>query len=399
MRLVLHVTVILCGLFALNLEGCRSKPKRTAPPKTSVSIETMASPDAGVFSLNEAHFQARPAEIGEFSALRSRALAAIQAAANKNNSPNDSLVALAQALTDAPGSAVLAIELAKAAARARDQRRLNRYIQIAQPLVEGQPNLSKLLGSIAIDKPSKATSKNAKVTTAQYLGPRPAQKIADNTDLTSACSWVTKAFAEGRPPVDDVGQQGTASVDCQLLSKYALTSEIQAVPVVASVRGQGERLFAWVAAAYKGNLWLSASLTEISVPPFHPDGNGFAVELQRTAAYRGGLPELTAYLTERRSQFDVALNEQLTTDRHRIVVMTFDVEPPQTSAFIVLHSRTERSLVDPSDKVIPKGYQHSPDVGKVAEQTFKLEWGDNRVSLTETGRPNAKPIEQFLFQE
>ena len=42
-------------------------------------------------------------------------------------------MALVQALTDAPGSAVLAIELAKAAARAHDQRRFQRYVQIAQP--------------------------------------------------------------------------------------------------------------------------------------------------------------------------------------------------------------------------------------------------------------------------
>ncbi len=338
-------------------------------------------------------------EIGEFSTLRRRVLPAIEGATSKTTPPNDSLVALAQALTDAPGSAVLAIELVRAAARARDQRRVQRYMQIARGLTEGQTNLSKILGSIKTDETVRLKAHPHDRASMPSAASRPAQKVADGADFDAACVWLKKSFAEGRPPVDDVGQQGTASVDCQLLTPYPLTAEIRAVPVVVAARGAGERVFAWIAARYKGGIWLSASLVEMFAPPFHPFGNGFSIELQRTAAYHAGLPELSAYISERQTRIDVALNEQTTTERHRIVVMTFDLDPPRTSPSVVLHSRIERSLVDPNDSALPKGYRHSPDVGKVVEQTFRLQWGDNRVTLTTTGQADAKPIEQPLFAE
>ena len=399
MRLVSNVILVLGGFLSLNLTSCRSKPKQPTALKSSVSVVTPAIVDAGLLNPNLTHFDPRPVEIGEFSTLRARALSAIQSAARKEMSPNDSLVALAQALADAPGSGVLAVELARAAARARDQRRLQRYLQIAKPLTDGQPNLSKVLATIKPEKARKPAAKTLDQTLVPAPTPRPAQKIAAGNDFDAVCIWLKKSFAEGRPPVDDVGQQGTASVDCELLAPYTLTPEIRAVPVVAAARGAGERVFAWIAAIYRGSIWLSASLVENFAPPFHPFGNGFSIELQRTAAYHAGLPELTAYISERSTRIDVALNERATIDRHRIVVMTFDLDPPQTSAAVVLHSRLERSLVDPSDPVLPKGYSHSPDVGKTSEQTFQLQWGDNRVTLAPAGQANAKPVEQVLFAD
>jgi hypothetical protein len=196
-----------------------------------------------------------------------------------------------------------------------------------------------------------------------------------------------------------MGQQGADSVECRLLSAYALSPEIQAVPVVAAARGQGERVFAWVAAKYKGAVWLSPSLVAISAPSFHPHGNGFSIELQRTATYREGEPELAAFITERHTVIDVALNEKTVSDQQRIVVMTFDLEPPQVSGPIVLYTKTERSLVDPNDNVIPKGYRHSLKLGSPVEQTFQLQWGENRVKLNPVGLATATPAEQVLFGE
>jgi hypothetical protein len=348
--------------------------------------------DAGVPRPNLTHFEARPIEMGEFSTLRARALSAVQAA--KTGPPGDSMGALAQAFAEMPGSAVLAIELVKVAARAHDQRHLQRFIQIAQPLTEGHPGLSKMLAAILNDKPSKAGKAREPAVTQPK---RAAQSIGEGDNFNTVCTWIKKSFAEGRPPVNDVGQQGTASIECQLLAPYDLAPEIQAVPVIAAA--QGVRVFAWVAAKYQGHVWLSASVVETTVPPFHPDGNGFSIELQRAWAYHAGLPELSAYITERRTQIDVALNEQTRTERDEIIVTTFDVEPPQSSAPVVLHSRTERSLVDPNDKVMPKGYKHSLDLGKILEQTFQLQWGDNRVTLTPVGQADAKPIERVLFAE
>ena len=397
MRLARSLVIILGGLFALNLVGCRAKSKRPPPSKTSASVVTAAAADAGIPRPNVSHFQTRPVDIGEYSVLRSRATTAIQLAANTKTPPNDALVTLVQALTDAPGSAVLAIELAKAAARAHDQRRLQRYLQIAQPLTAAQPNLSKILHSIAKDRDSKTILKNRENADESLQGPKPTQNLTGVVKFDDVCAWVKKSFAEGRPPVNDVGLQGTGSIECQLLDSFVLAPDILAVPVVAVARGQGERVFAWVAVKFNGMMWLSRSLVETSAPTFHPHGNGFSIELQRAAAYRGGLPELTAYISERHTVIDVALNEQEVLEQHRICVMTFDVEPPQTSAPIILHSRTERTLVDPNDKSLPKGYSHSPNVGKLIEQTFQLQWGDNRVTLTSTGATGAKGVEQVLF--
>jgi hypothetical protein len=350
-------------------------------------------------SPNISHFQTRPINVAEYSVLRNHVVTAIQLAANPKTSPKDGLLGLVQALTDAPGSGVLALEMARTAARAHDQRRFQRYVQIAQSLTTSQPSLSKMLLSVAKDKESKKILQSCEKANESSLGPKPAQNLAGVVKLDDVCAWIKKSFAEGRPPVNDVGLQGTDSVECHNLASFALTPDIQAVPVVAVARGQGERMFAWVTAKFRGAVWLSRSLVETSAPTFHPFGNGFSIELQRAAAYRSGLPELTAYISERRTVIDVALNEQEVLEQHRICVMSFDLDPPQISAPIVLHSRTERTLVDPNDKAIPKGYTHSPDVGILTEQTFQLQWGDNRVTLTPTGPAGAKPLQQVLFSD
>ncbi len=369
MRLARCVGLLLGGVITLNLAGCRFKAKRHTLPKSSASVVTVASADAGTFGPNESHFQPAPVNIGEYSILRARSLAAIKASASDKTASNETMLALAQALMNAPGSAVLAIELAKAAARAHDERRFQRYLQIARPLAAAQPRLEKMLGELSADSHSKATAKPDDKTNALPAGAGPAQTLATVANLDAVCGWLKNAFAQGRPPVADVGLQGTGSIDCRLLSPFALTPEILAAVVVAAARGQGERSFAWVAAKYKSDVWLTRSLVETFAPPFYPQGNGFSIELQRTATYRGGLPELTAYINERRTVIDVALNEQTVSDQHRIVVMTFDTDPPQTSASVLLHSRMELKLVRRQRQIAPQGLpaftRHWPHRGTV----------------------------------
>jgi hypothetical protein len=129
----------------------------------------------------------------------------------------------------------------------------------------------------------------------------------------------------------------------------------------------------------------------------HPYGNGFSIELQRTEAYRGGLPEIVAYVTERSTVLDVVLNEMVVLDRNRCIVTTFDSQSPQSSPNIVLYSKVVRSLIDPSDAQPPKAYQRSSELGKTIEESLKLEWGDNRVHLAPSipGRGNSKIVGLF----
>lgn len=343
------------------------------------------------------HFEQMPVDIYGFSTLRRQALTAIQTAANTHTQTDDATSALAQALTDAPGSAVLAVELTKIAARAHDQRQLQRFIQIARALTAEQPNLSRMLDAIGDGTHADVGSRMHEDTHSPSLGPKPAQRMPGMATLDAVCGWLVQAFAQGRAPVHDVSQQGTDSIECRLSPAYALSPEVLANFVVVAARGQQDRNFAWVAAKYKGAVWLSDNLAETLAPLFHPGGNGFTIELQKTAVYRGGEPELTAYITERRTVIDVALNEKTVFDQHRIVIMTFDRDPPEVSAPVVLHSRTERSVVDIHDDALPHGYRHSPNIGTVSEQTFRLQWGDNRAKLTPVGLPGAAPREQALF--
>ena len=402
MRLALRVGLMIAGLIALNLGACRPKAKRATGSKPSASIVTMPpiAPSA-TRDLSERYRDTKPIETGQFSTLRSKAIHAIQISADKNTSPSDAMVALAQALADAPGSAVLAIELVKTAKRAHDLNRMRRFVQMASLLTASEPKLSKVLALAVDSKDAKSdlAPKSGAKTTAEAVTARPALKLSGVTELKGACGWIETEFKQGRPPVDYVGEQGTDSLECQMLAPYALTPDLKAATVLVAARGNGERVFAWVAAQVKGSIWLSRTVTVSFAPPFYPYGNGFSVELQKTAAYREGLPELTAYVAERSTVTDVALNEQSTTDQHRIIVMTFDTDPPQSSAPIVLHSRIERRLVDANDSSLPNGYAHSADVGSVVEHAFQLQWGKNRVTLTATGQAGTKPIERILFAE
>jgi hypothetical protein len=178
-----------------------------------------------------------------------------------------------------------------------------------------------------------------------------------------------------------------------------LTPELEAATAIVRTGKTDERVFAWVAVRYQTNLWLTPLIAESSTPTMHPYGNGFSVELQRTEAYRGALPEIVAYITERSTVLDVVLGEMVVFDRNRCVVTTFDSQSPQSSANIVLYSKIARSLIEPGDDQPPKGYKHSSELGTTTEASFALEWGDNQVRLTPRVPAGAKSRVIALFTE
>jgi hypothetical protein len=178
-----------------------------------------------------------------------------------------------------------------------------------------------------------------------------------------------------------------------------LTPDLEATTAIVRTGNSDERVFAWVAVRYQASLWLSPLIAESFAPTLHPYGNGFSVELQRTEAYRGGLPEIVAYVTERSTVLDVVLGEMVVLDRNRCVVTTFDSQTPQSSPNIVLYSKIARSLIDPNDAQPPKGYKHSTDLGKTTEASFALAWGDNQVRLTPRVPQGAQSKVIALFTE
>lgn len=298
--------------------------------------------------------------------------------------------ALARTVSEAPGSGVTAIELAKAAYRAGDHNRLLRYLKIVERTSGEFPVLSKQAAAI-----TRTVLANQRGRSSPGL-PNPSQLNGVN-DFEGVCSWLVTSFRQGRPPVDYVGEQDTGAPDCQVSAPFALTPELQAATAVVRTGKSDERVFAWVAMRHRAGMWLGPLIAESFAPAMHPHGNGFSVELQRTEAYRGALPEIVAYVTERSTVLDVVLNEMVVLDRNRCVVTTFDSQCPKSSPNIVLYSTIARSLLDPSDAQPPKGYKHSNELGKTIEESFKLEWGDNRVRLAPSapGQGNSKIIALF----
>ena len=387
---------VALSVAAISVAGCRGKFKHRHLRVPHAAAGTL-KPKSTEPSINVAYMADAPLDLAEFSRVRARTLSAISASSDAHASPSSLLATLAGAWEQAPQGAVITIEMAKVAARAHDERRFRRFVQMARPLVAGQPNLLKALDTVT-SKWAIANDSPPTDLAGPKASPRSLRRLDGIEDLYSVCKWIQKSFAEGRPEVEDVGPQGTDSIECQTLSPYQLSPEVQALPIVAAARGHGQRLFGWVAAKWRGSIWLSRSIVESFAPPVHPAGNGFSIELQRAAVFRDGVPELSAYITERRTAIDPALNEKRVTERHAIVVLTFDLDPPQTSSPVVLHSKVSSSLVDPSDAALPKGYSHTPNLGKVSETTFQLSWGNNRAVLTPS-ETKAKPVEQRLFAE
>lgn len=355
----------------------------------------MPKREAAAPNISEAYLAEKPVDLAEFREVRTRTLSAIRDSSNSHAAPNDSLIALVGAWEQAPQGAVIAIELAKAAARAGDERRLQRFVAIAKPLVMGRPNLAKALEKLARQGGIESAARTAENPHAMV---GPVRRLEGVEALDSVCGWIRKSFAEGRPPVKDVGPQGTNVIECQTLPQYDLSPDIQALPVVAAARGHGQRFFGWIAARWRSSIWLSPTIAESFAPPWHPNGNGFSIELQRAQVFRDGVPELSAYITERKTAIDPALNEMHVTEQQEIVLITFDLDPPEGSSRVLLHSKITSGLVDPSDAILPRGYSHSANLGKASEIEYRLSWGNNRAVLV-PAEPKTKPVEQTLFAE
>jgi hypothetical protein len=363
-------------------------------------VVASASADAGLAAkpvqpANQHYLEAKPVDLEALAPARQKAAAALARTLDKHKSASDSMAALASALNDAPGSAVLAVELAKAARRAHDQNRLSHFRRIVERSLVAFPVVSKPAESIGA---KRDLAKHPTVTVSSTdSDAAPMRKLAGVDSLEHVCDWLTTSFNEGHPPVDYVGEQSTDSKGCQQTVPQTFAPELQALTAIVRLGGADERVFAWVALRFNQSIWLSPVVAESFAPGLHPNGNGFSVELQRTEAYKAGLPEVTAYITDRSTVIDVALNEMAVMDGHRIVVMTVDGQAPQASAPVSIHTRVARSLLDSSDVKPPKGYKHSPDLGKTTESSFRLEWGVNSVRLIPA--PSGIALTKTLFAE
>ena len=393
MRLVSGFAVITTGLVLFNVCACRPKAKRAPASEATVSVGTVTSvTPLPIQPPNQRFFQSKPIDLEALIPIRVRVKDAYQRTLDKHAGANDSMVALARALSKAPGSGVTAIELATAARRAGDRNRLMRYLKIVERTTAAFPVLAKAANTIA--RTGAADQRGA--TSPALTNP---SRLDGVKDLGDVCSWLVTSFKQGRPPVGYVGEQDTDSLDCQISPPFALTPDLEAATAIVRTGKSDERVFAWVVARDQASLWLSPLIAESFAPNLHPYGNGFSVELQRTEAYRGGLPEIVAYVTERSTVLDVVLGEMVVSDRNRCVVTTFDSQSPRSSTNIVLYSKIARSLIDPNDAQPPKGYKHSTDLGKTTEASFTLEWGDNQVRLTPRVPAGAKSKVIALFPE
>lgn len=398
MRRCFGLAAFVTAIVLLHLSACRPKAK-PAPASASATVTATATAlvtAKPVASASLRYFESKPVDLEVLAPRRARANEAFRRALDKQLGANDSMAALARALFESPGSAVAALELTKAAWRAHDPNRFGRYLRIAERATASFPVLAKSTEAIL----AAGAQHQGHISAYQgKSGPVPTREVSGVARFEDLCGWLLTSFKEGRPPVEYVGEQDTTPADCQLSAPQTLAPELKAATAVVRVGTSDERVFAWIVASAKEKLWLSPVVAESFAPAVHPHGNGFSIEIQRAEAYKAGLPELTAYIADRSTVLDLILNEQVLVDRHRVVVMTFDGPTPWTSQAIVVHSRTARALIDPSEPRAPKGYKHSSDLGRTTEETFRLEWGDNQVRLASAGTPGTQSKVVKLFPE
>lgn|GEM_PF-3504357 len=367
----------------MGLTACRPKAKRAPqnpPSSASVDAAVMSEPRQPT---NRRYFAPQPVNLQAVAPIRDKAMAALQRALAKNADANDSMAHLARVVSDAPGSAVAALELTKAAQRAGDEKRFGRFARIAERASAAFPGLSKTAERVIHGQVPRHRRPNE--PTGSRVGPTTFRRLDQVTRFDEVCRWLQRSFQTGHPPVEYVGEQDTSSIHCEQSEPQTFAADLAAVTAVVRVGTTDERLFGWVVVRARQALWLGPVVAESFAPAVHPHGNGFSIELQRTEAYKAGSPELTAYIHERSTILDVLLNEVVVNERNRVVVMTFDSPTPQSSQHIVVHSTTSRSLIDPKDTRTPRGYEHSKQLGKTLEETYRLEWGDNQVRLTPGG--------------
>jgi hypothetical protein len=388
---------LITGIVLLNLGACRPKAKRF-PAKPVETAFGIAVPRPKVpQSPSQRYFESKPIDLEALAPVRTKANAAFRTSLDKHTRPNDSMTALARALFDAPGSAVAAIELTRAAARAHDVNRFGRYARIVERATIAFPSVANVADAVLRSGAQHPLRRSA--VPAPDAAPTLTRQIPGLTLFSDLCGWLRTSFREGRPPVDDVGEQDTESIECQISPVENFGPGLEAAVAYVRTGTADQRVFAWVAVRLGRKFWLSRVVAECFAPALHPQGNGFSIELQRAEAYKAGLPEVTAYIADRSTVLDVILNETVVTSRHRVVVMTFDGPRPQTSESIVLQSSISRSLIDPNAPPPPKPYKHSTDLSKTAEESFSLEWGDNRVRLTPNGTNGADSKAITLFAE
>jgi len=144
MRLVSGFAVITTGLVLFNICGCRPKPRRTPAAEATATVSTVASAaPLAIQPPNQRYFQSKSIDLEALTPIRTRAKAAFQQTLDTHAGANDSMSALARTVSEAPGSGVIAIELAKAARRAGDHNRLLRYLKIVERTTTAFPILAK----------------------------------------------------------------------------------------------------------------------------------------------------------------------------------------------------------------------------------------------------------------
>ncbi len=352
--------------------SCRSAPE-PAPSALDAAASASAAPDAAT-PVPSSLPPRRPPPSDLARSHRARVLQAIGEArtAIDSDRPRDALITLARAAQLDPTGGVLAVEMSRAAAAAGDERRARQWARRATERASGNASVEA-----AAERASKAANAQARPgLEAGSSGPFPTSK--------EACAQLTREVELGKSHALGLAQHDVTAIDCQAgpprrVGDAGLES---ATELRLTIAEGGRTEASWVALRTERGLMLHGPLVRVHTPAAHDVVNAYALRLEPINALAGGRKELSVGIDERLTRLDLALNETLSVDRTRVVVLTLDRAPIMASPSATTFELSDVRAIDGRDEEPPpEPYRHSSLWNAPRTQRFRLRWSDNELVL------------------
>ncbi|MBN2196301.1 MAG: hypothetical protein JW751_26040 [Polyangiaceae bacterium] len=305
--------------------------------------------------------------------------------------PREALVVLAKAIPFDPTGGLLAVELARAALAARDQRRTRDWAERARRHAHHNPSVLAAATEIlrATGAASPPSSEEDAPWEAETMGPYPSED--------AGCSALVEQINLGKSPALGLGRAEMERVDCVAGTRRAVRDAglKTAAELRVLIREGGRTEASWIALGTPRGVFVHGPVARVHSPAQQDLDNAYLVRLDPVDVLAGGARELAVGVEERTSYVDVAANELLDVDRTRLLVLTLDRGGVTSSPSITTFELAVARAVDPEAIAeLPSGYAHSPCWQAPERRQFRLRWGDNEVELSATAGSAGTDSEQ-----
>jgi hypothetical protein len=372
MRSFALLLVAFVGQQTQACRSCRSAPEPAGTPAGSANAATNASATPKIPTALPAR---RPPPPGVARQHRARILAAMRdaRAAIAENRARDAITTLAKATPLDPTGGAIAVEMSRAAAAAGDDRRAREWAQRA--VDRGSGNAS--VAAAAEQALRAAAGKPRPGLDATSLGPFPS---AD-----AACAELSRQVELGKSPALGLAQHNVTAVDCHSGPPHRVSEAgLEAARELRLTIDQGGRTEAsWVALQAARGWMVYGPLVRVHTPAAHAVLNAYTLRLNHFDALPGGHQEISVGIDERLTRLDVALNETLSVDRNRLVVLSLDRDPIAASPAATTFELSVVRAIDAQDKEPPPTPYRPSDLREAPRsQRFRVRWSDNALVLS-----------------